>query len=148
MKRIFDQLFDGDLMTTQQIGVKAIIEKNGKVLLIRRSSKYEHLTDAWDIPGGRLEFGEEPEAGLQREIQEETGLELDEIKQILDATTVFKNEEKQIVRITYLCTVKETNQTGKISDEHTSLEWIPKEKLKTLELKDKILKKVIDKHFQ
>ncbi len=135
-------------MTTQQIGVKAIIEKNGKILVIRRSSKYEHLTDAWDIPGGRLEFGEEPEAGLRRELQEETGLELDKIKQILDASTVFKNEEKQIVRITYLCTVKETNQSEKISDEHTSLEWVPRENLKALEFKDIVLKKVIDTYFQ
>lgn len=131
----------------QQIGVKAIIEKDNKILLIKRSSKYEELENAWDIPGGRLDFGEEPEDGLRREIFEETGLVLDQIKQILDATTVFKNEEKQIVRITYLCSVKETDQTEKISDEHTSLEWIPKEKLKTLVMKDTILKKVIDKYF-
>ncbi len=71
---------------------------------------------------------------------------MDEIKRILDATTVFKNEEKQIVRITYLCTVKKTNQE-KISNEHTSLEWIPKEKLKNLEMKDLVLKKVIEKYF-
>ncbi len=52
-------------MNTHQIGVKAIIERDGKILLIKRSSKYGHLTDAWDIPGGRLEFGEEPELGLR-----------------------------------------------------------------------------------
>ena len=134
-------------MITQQIGVKAIIEKDNKILFIKRSSKYKNLEDAWDIPGGRLEFGEEPEDGLRREIKEETGFELDTIKQILDATTVFKNEEKQIVRITYLCTIKETNKDHTISDEHTHAEWIPKEKLKKLEMKDSILKKVIDMYF-
>ena len=132
-------------MTTQQIGVKAIIEKNNEILLIKRSEKYEHLKDAWDIPGGRLEFGEEPEDGLKREIKEETGLQLKEIKHILDASTVFKNEEKHIVRITYLCTVEEG--ITKISNEHTHIEWIPKEELKKLEFNDKILKKVIDKYF-
>lgn len=131
----------------QQIGVKAIIEKDNKILFIKRSNKYTDLEDAWDIPGGRLEFGEEPEDGLRREIKEETGLELDQIKQILDATTVFTNEEKQIVRITYFCTIKETNEDHTISDEHTHAEWVPKEKIKTLEMKDTILKKVIDAYF-
>jgi len=28
----------------------------------------------WDLPGGRLEFGEQPETALHREIEEETGL--------------------------------------------------------------------------
>lgn len=132
-------------MTTQQIGVKAIIEKDNKILFLKRSEKYEHLNNAWDIPGGRINFGEDPKEGLKREIEEETGLHLKEIKQILDTSTVFKNEEKHIVRITYLCTVEEGDSI--LSNEHTYVEWIPKEKLKTLEYKDTLLKKTIEKHF-
>ncbi len=129
----------------QQIGVKAIIEKDNKILLLKRSEKYEHLTNAWDIPGGRINFGEEPKEGLKREIKEETGLKLKEIKKILDASTVFKNEEKHIVRITYLCTVEEGNPI--LSNEHTHIEWIPKEELKRLEFKDQLLKKTIEDNF-
>src|SRR3989338_2351556 len=132
-------------MTTQQIGVKAIIEKDNKILLLKRSEKYDHLKDQWDIPGGRINFGEEPEEGLKREIEEETGLELEEIKQILDASTVFKNEERHIVRITYLCTVKEG--THKTSHEHTHIEWVLKEKLKELGIEDKLINKVLEKYF-
>jgi len=129
----------------QQIGVKAIIEKDNKILLIKRSGEYGEISNSWDIPGGRTNFGEEPEDGLKREIKEETGLELNEIKQILDASTVFKNEEKHIVRITYLCTVKKTNI--QLSHEHTDIQWVTKEELKNIEFKDKILKKVIKKYF-
>lgn len=132
-------------MTTEQIGVKAIIEKDGKILFMKRSEKYEYLSESWDIPGGRLNFGEEPEEGLKREIKEETGLELEEIKQILDANTVFKNEEKQIVRITYLCTVKDGKH--QLSQEHTELQWIPIKKLKKLQFKDKLLEKTIQNSF-
>ena len=116
----------------QQIGVKAIIEKDNKILLLKRSEKYEHLSNAWDIPGGRINFGEEPKEGLKREIEEETGLQLKEIKQILDASTVFKNEEKHIVRITYLCTVEEGDPI--LSNEHTQIEWIPKERTDAREI--------------
>ena len=129
----------------QQIGVKAIIEKDNKILLLKRSEKYEHLTDEWDIPGGRINFGEEPEEGLKREIEEETGLALEEIKEILDVSTVFKNEEKQIVRITYRCTVKEGKEN--ISNEHTEIQWVKKEKVNNLDYNDKIFKKIIEKNY-
>jgi mutator protein MutT len=132
-------------MTMQQIGVKAIIEKDGKILLLKRSEKYEHLNNAWDIPGGRINFGEDPKDGLTREIQEETGLQIKEIKYILDASTVFKSEEKHIVRITYLCTVEEGNSN--LSHEHTHMEWIPRKNIKELEMKDTLLKKIIEKYF-
>jgi 8-oxo-dGTP diphosphatase len=133
-------------MTTQQIGVKAIIERDNKILFIKRSNDYGEISNSWDIPGGRTEFGEEPEAGLKREIKEETGLEVEEVKQILDASTVFKNEEKHIIRITYLCTVKNANI--KLSNEHTEIQWIKKDELKEVVFKDKILKKVIEKFIQ
>lgn len=46
--------------------------ETGRVLLARRA--VEPFKDAWDIPGGFLESGEHPEAGVVRELREETGL--------------------------------------------------------------------------
>jgi 8-oxo-dGTP diphosphatase len=131
----------------QQIGVKAIIQKDNKILLMKRSKKYEHLEDAWDIPGGRINFGEEPLDGLQREIEEETGLQLDKVHQILDTSTVFKNNERHIVRITYLCSIKEYNKTT-LSEEHTNVTWIPIEQLQTLIFKDALLEKTIKENIK
>ncbi|PIN78605.1 hypothetical protein COV16_05765 [Candidatus Woesearchaeota archaeon CG10_big_fil_rev_8_21_14_0_10_34_8] len=133
-------------MTTQQIGVKAIIQQDNKILLMKRSSKYEHLEDAWDVPGGRINFGEEPLEGLKREIQEETGLELNQVNKILDTSTVFKDNTKHIVRITYFCSVKQG--TAKISNEHTNLTWIPITQLNQLNFKDFLLKKTIKNIIQ
>ncbi len=45
-----------------------------RVLLIRRDR--EPLKGEWSIPGGALELGETLEAGVRREIAEETGLEV------------------------------------------------------------------------
>ncbi|HSC27223.1 MAG TPA: NUDIX domain-containing protein [Vicinamibacterales bacterium] len=42
------------------------------VVLIRR--RFEPLADRWSLPGGTLEVGETLEAGVAREIVEETGL--------------------------------------------------------------------------
>lgn len=64
-------------MTVKQfVAVKAFIEHDGKVLILRESSVYGDGTNAgrYDVPGGRLSRGERWDEALLREIGEETGL--------------------------------------------------------------------------
>lgn len=54
-----------------------ITNRQGKVLLL------EHLLrpgSGWGIPGGFIEHGEQPETAVRRELREETGIELENIK--------------------------------------------------------------------
>ncbi len=129
-----------------ELGVKAIILHNDKILLIKRSDKYkkDRINGIWDIPGGRINFGEEPVDGLKREIYEETGLELGKVIKILDASTIFKDEKKQIIRITYLCSAKNPEKEIKISKEHTEIMWINPKKI-DFRLKDHLIERAIQK---
>jgi ADP-ribose pyrophosphatase YjhB (NUDIX family) len=52
-----------------------LVDEAGRVLLARRGVEPE--LGKWDLPGGFLEEGEEPLAGLRRELREETGLEVE-----------------------------------------------------------------------
>jgi len=52
----------------------AVIERDGTVLIGRRK-KADRFGGVWEFPGGKLEPGESPEAGLRRELKEELGLE-------------------------------------------------------------------------
>jgi len=56
------------------VGVGGVIIENGLALLVRRGS--EPLRGEWSIPGGTLELGESLQAGVVRELHEETGLEV------------------------------------------------------------------------
>lgn len=61
-----------------QVGVKALIKNDkGALLFLRRSTQL--VTDSketsWDIPGGRIDPGEQLLDALRREIQEETGFD-------------------------------------------------------------------------
>ena len=51
-----------------------LIIEQGRVLLVRRG--IEPYLGWWDIPGGFLENGEDPEVGAMREVAEETGLQI------------------------------------------------------------------------
>lgn len=56
--------------------VKALYVRDGKVLLTLEAP---HLGDAWELPGGGLDHGENPRDGLIREIKEELDLEVTDI---------------------------------------------------------------------
>ncbi|MGA2360992.1 MAG: NUDIX domain-containing protein [Candidatus Aminicenantales bacterium] len=55
--------------------VAAIIERDGKVLVARRR-KDIRFGGLWEFPGGKLEDGEDPESGLERELLEELGIQV------------------------------------------------------------------------
>ena len=60
----------------------AIIEKNGKYLVSRRSREDENV---WEFPGGTQEEGETLQECLKREISEELGMDVevgDEVKAV------------------------------------------------------------------
>lgn len=53
------------------------LNEQGQVLLALRN--HEPFYDHWCIPGGHMDFGETPEQAVQREINEETGLDTDKL---------------------------------------------------------------------
>ena len=65
-------------MTEQlfQIGIKAIIRNDENQILLLKNKDY------WDIPGGRMDQGEDIEAALLRELNEEIGV--DRVKAALE----------------------------------------------------------------
>jgi 8-oxo-dGTP diphosphatase len=60
-----------------ELAVDCIILLGGKVLLIHRRNP----PHGWALPGGFVEYGETVEDAVRREMKEETGLELAELKQ-------------------------------------------------------------------
>ncbi len=57
-------------------GVKCIIENEGCILLIRNT--YGRMQ--WTFPGGRIEKGESPEETAIREVQEEVGIQIEDLR--------------------------------------------------------------------
>ena len=61
-----------------------LVPMNGGIVLVKR--KFEPYVDDWCLPGGFMEAAEHPEQSAQREVFEETGLEV-EISRLLSAET-------------------------------------------------------------
>src|SRR5690242_1955170 len=89
-------------MTNFRIAVKAFIIKDDKLLLLKRRSNDVHKPGDWDIPGGRLELGEDPFLGLKRETKEETGLDIT-IQRPLDIHHFTRDDGQIITMLIFLC---------------------------------------------
>ncbi len=61
--------------------VAAILEREGRILICRRTAKQSHPLK-WEFPGGKVEMGESPATALARELEEELGITGSESKEI------------------------------------------------------------------
>ncbi|MCR5483350.1 MAG: (deoxy)nucleoside triphosphate pyrophosphohydrolase [Bacilli bacterium] len=60
--------------------VAALIEKEGKYLIARRSTGSEDVLGKWEFPGGKVEPGESEEHAIEREIKEEFEMDIKAIR--------------------------------------------------------------------
>jgi 8-oxo-dGTP diphosphatase len=71
----WDPSEDGSLIPEVQV-VSCFLQRDEEVLVLQRAKKdLQH--NLWGIPGGKLDKGETPLLGLVRELQEETGWQVD-----------------------------------------------------------------------
>lgn len=69
---------DSDSKENQKAS-KGIIKYNDKILILRKAVNTPG-EGSWDLPGGRIEDGENPKDALIREVKEETTLDIKNIK--------------------------------------------------------------------
>ncbi|MGY6023070.1 (deoxy)nucleoside triphosphate pyrophosphohydrolase [Streptomyces spinosirectus] len=68
-------------MTERIVVVGAALFDDGRLLAARRSAPAE-LAGRWELPGGKVEPGESPEAALVRELREELGVDSETVERI------------------------------------------------------------------
>ncbi|MDD5700380.1 MAG: NUDIX domain-containing protein [Candidatus Nanoarchaeia archaeon] len=103
------------------MAVKGIIVNKNGFLSLKRQSENIHFPEMWEIPGGRLELGEDPIIGLKREIKEETNLDIDVVKP-LNVRHFTRKDGQVITMIIFLCRSKLSDV--KISKEHSDYRWV------------------------
>ncbi|MBD3389792.1 NUDIX domain-containing protein [Candidatus Micrarchaeota archaeon] len=80
--------------------VDALIIENGKILLIKRGREPDK--GKWALPGGFVDRGETAEEACVREVEEETGLEV-EVEEIVGVFSEPERDPRRTISIAYLC---------------------------------------------
>jgi ribosomal-protein-serine acetyltransferase len=108
------------------VAVVAILIHDDKCLFLHRNSPPKN----WCPPCGSLHYGEDPVDGLRREVFEETGLAIKDIKPIKAA--LVEHDSIKLISLSYTC-ISKSNDV-KLSDEHHDFQWIPIDQLATVDL--------------
>lgn len=119
----------------QRIAMKAVIIRDGKVLLVREASTDPESSQhgRFGLPGGKVEPGETWQDALRREVQEETGITNLEILHpvfVGEWTPTIRGVRTQIIATFHVCNTTEGEVT--LSDEHDEYQWVNAESWKLL----------------
>ena len=110
-------------------GSQAVIVRDGRVLLGRRRD--DPGAGLWDLPGGFLHEGEDARAGLEREVLEETGLEIEPVEFL--GTWNEPYWDRDVLCLTWLARV--TGGEERAGDDLVELRWFaPVERPRDAEL--------------
>lgn len=104
-----------------RVGIGVFVFKNDKFIMGCR--KGSHGDGSWSVPGGHLEFGETIEEGARREVKEETGLEIVDMKVAGITNDIFEKEGKHYVTIWVTSRWKSGKSTLLEPDKFLSLGW-------------------------
>ncbi len=139
----------------------AIIYRDGRYLITKRSPNKKSFPDRWTVPGGGLEVTDyinfpKNKAGLwynaldkslRREIKEEVNLEVGDLKYLLEFTFI-RHDNIPVITFSFYCDWK--SGEVKLNEENVDYQWVTLEEAKNydlisgvfeeIEMVDKILK--------
>ncbi|MEK6956001.1 MAG: NUDIX domain-containing protein [Nanoarchaeota archaeon] len=133
-----------------EIAITAIIIKDGKYLITRRSPNKKRFPSMWTVPGGKLEVNDYANAtkdtdngwykvlerALKREVKEETDLEIKNVDYLVDFATIYKDGSASLI---ISCVAEHESGEVKLQEEESDQHaWVTLEEAKNYELIDGI----------
>jgi ADP-ribose pyrophosphatase YjhB (NUDIX family) len=95
------------------VSIKGVVFLGGRVVLLKNER------DEWELPGGRLEAGEDPAACVAREIREELAIAVT-VETLLDCWLYEVRPGREVVIVTYGCRADGTG-APRLSAEHQAV---------------------------
>lgn len=124
------------------LGIKALLRNDeGEILLLQVNPKTMQGKDYWDLPGGRVQQGQNVLETLEREVEEETGItdlrNPQEIGMVLANIRIPLPDDQSagLILNIYTCDMP-AGAAITLSDEHTAQCWVsPAEAAERLRVK-------------
>lgn len=110
-----------------QVCICGAIKCENEYLMVKRSLDDEDCAGFWEMPSGKLDFGESVAQGLRREIFEEVGIDIANFDQKIVGISEYASNKpegtKYSVQLNYVIEVPTKELPIKLSGEHTDYVW-------------------------
>lgn len=97
------------------------LKNNIEILLIKRNN--DPFKNNWALPGGFLDMDETLDAGVKRELKEETGLEVNEVMQVGAFGKPDRDPRGRVISVSFLTLLKSENGTVKAASDASEANW-------------------------
>ena len=108
----------------QRLSVRAVIIEDGKALLLKRGNGRPSILGKYELPGGKLAYGEQPEDALRRYLHNDAGLHIQSSK-LFDAVTYIDYDDREIQYgvMVYLVTLSAQRHPMRLSGNYSKYKW-------------------------
>jgi len=114
-----------------------------RTLIIKRSMDEAFLPGYFELPGGKVDFGEDPKEALAREFREEVNLQVKIGRPFKVFSYLSKNGDRHTVEILFHVSLLHPQQEVKLSPAHDEYRWITADEIEeypiSSEIKDGII---------
>lgn len=107
----------------------AIIDRQGRMLVLRRSTREKVFPRYWDLPGGTVRLKEDPMVGAVRETKEECNLKVKDLKLLAQNSIWDKSKQEKFVTLIFT-TKKYSGQIKLNQHDHEEYAWLTKKELR------------------
>ena len=127
---------------------KAIVEKNGKILIMK-TSEVDPSPFMWEVPGGGINWGEDLKDGFNRELKEEVGpdFEVECGDPVYISSWIHPYHRVLAHAVWVFLPCKYKKGTVKLSEEHCEYAWINPQDYKNYPMLD-MVKNAIQKYIK
>jgi len=115
------------LVTRFPVSIKGVLQVGDRIVLLRNER------DEWELPGGKLEAGEDPRECVERELMEELNVRTSATR-LLDVWLYDILGQVEVLIVTYAVQPLGADTVLHISDEHRELGLFPRDEIAALHM--------------
>ena len=112
--------------------MRGVLKKDNKILILKRHPSSTTNPNKWELPGGKVDPGEDFDKAIIREFDEETNLEI-KLGDLLGAVQEDFPHKKTVAIVMNVNIISDKKEI-KISDEHVAWKWATIKEIKELEV--------------
>ncbi|MGI5174778.1 NUDIX hydrolase [Dactylosporangium sp. CA-152071] len=116
-------------MATYEVALVLLVDASGAVLMQHRDDRTSVSPNQWSLPGGHVEQGETPEQAARRELLEEAGLAVGELRLLWSGPRPYEAGFPHTVTVHVFHGTTDATQRDVVVGEGRAMVFVPREQL-------------------